>query len=317
MSTVVVTGAAGFIGGQISLQLRDAGHRVVGIDRRYYPNHLAGVFERFVHNDFASDTALNALIQERPSAIIHCAATSLVGPSMKWPADYYNNNTVKTHRMLDIVLQAIPKTRIIFSSTAAVYGDPVMVPCHEVDPKEPINPYGESKLMTEMMLGSYHKAYNLDYVAFRYFNACGADSLGRHGEEADGTHIIARLVECIRDKKVFELFGNDYPTQDGTCVRDYVHVEDIARAHLMALDSEKIPAGVYNLGSNQGTSNHEIIMAAQQVITTLPEIQAGPRRAGDPATLTASSDKFDALAGTWRRWTLNDMIRHTWEWYNR
>jgi len=317
MSTVVVTGAAGFIGGQISLQLQDAGHRVVGIDRRYYPGHLAGTFERFVHNDFASDTALNALIQERPAAIIHCAATSLVGPSMKWPADYYNNNTVKTHRMLDIVLQAIPETRIIFSSTAAVYGDPVMVPCQEVDPKEPINPYGESKLMTEMMLGSYHKAYELDYVAFRYFNACGADSLGRHGEEADGTHIIARLVECIRDKKVFELFGNDYPTEDGTCVRDYVHVEDIARAHLMALDSEKIPAGVYNLGSNQGTSNHKIIMAAQQVIGSLPEIQAGPRRAGDPATLTASSDRFDALAGTWRQWTLNDMIRHTWEWYNR
>lgn len=317
MSTVVVTGAAGYIGGQISLQLKDAGHRVVGIDWREYPKHLAGVFDSFLHNDFASNPGLNVLIREQPTAIIHCAATSLVGPSMKDPADYYNNNVIKTHRMLDIVVQAIPKTRVIFSSSAAVYGDPVMVPCHEVDPKEPINPYGESKLMTEMMLSSYHKAYNLDYVAFRYFNACGADSLGRHGEEANGTHIIARLVECIKDQKEFELFGNDYPTNDGTCIRDYVHVEDIARAHLMALDAIKVPSGVYNLGSNKGTSNHEIIMAAQQVTTLLPEIRVGPKRPGDPAMLSANSDKFDSIANPWRRWNLNDMIRHTWEWYNR
>lgn len=317
MSTIIVTGAAGFIGGQISLMLRDAGHRVVGIDRRYYPEHLVGVFERFIHNDFASDHALNALIQEHPVAIIHCAATSLVGPSMKWPADYYNNNVVKTHRMLDVVIQSVPNVRVIFSSSAAVYGDPLMGACHEVDPTEPINPYGKSKRMTEMMLESYLDAYNLDYVAFRYFNACGADSLGRHGEENDSTHIIARMLECVKDKKEFELFGNDYPTEDGTCIRDYVHVEDIARAHLMALDLTKIPAGIYNLGSNQGTSNHEIIIATQQVTTLLPEIKVGPRRPGDPATLTASSAKFDAVAGTWRRWNLNDMIRHTWEWYNR
>lgn len=317
MSTVVVTGAAGYIGGQISIMLQEAGHRVVGIDRRYYPSHLAGVFERYIHNDFASDSAFNAIIQERPTAIVHCAATSLVGPSMKYPSDYFSNNVVKTHKLMDIVCQAVPKARIIFSSSAAVYGDPVMTPCHEVDPKEPISPYGQSKLMTEMMLESYQSAYNLDFVAFRYFNACGADSLGRHGEEENGTHIIARILESIRDKTDFELFGNDYPTEDGTCVRDYVHVEDIARAHLMALDASKIPAGVYNLGSNKGTSNHEIIIAAQQVTTQLPQIRVSERRAGDPSTLLASSDKFDLVAGEWRRWHLNDMIRHAWEWYNR
>lgn len=316
MSTVIVTGAAGYIGGQISLMLKDAGHRVVGIDRREYSNNLSGVFDRFVHNDFASNPGLNSLIQEQPAAIMHCAATSLVGPSIKNPDEYYDNNVVKTLKMMDIVTQAIPKTRIIFSSSAAVYGNPIMNPCDEVDPKEPISPYGESKLMSEMMLASYQHAYNLDYVAFRYFNACGADPQGRHGEEEGGTHLIARVLESIRDNTVFELYGNDYPTPDGTCVRDYVHVEDIARAHLLALNS-KIPSGVYNLGSNQGHSNHEILMVTQQVVGKLPQVQVAQRREGDPASLTASSTKFGKFEPYWRQWSIHDVIEHAWKWYNR
>ena len=316
MSTVVVTGAAGYIGGQISLMLHDAGHRVVGIDRREYPNHLSGVFDRFIHNDFAGNAGLNALIQEQPNAIMHCAATSLVGPSILNPDEYYDNNVTKTLRMLDIVTQAIPRTRVIFSSSAAVYGNPVMVPCLEMDPKDPISPYGESKLMNEMMLASYHRAYNLSYVAFRYFNACGADSSTRHGEEAHNTHIIARVLESIRDNTEFELYGNDYDTDDGTCVRDYVHVEDIARAHIMALDP-KVPSGVYNLATNVGTSNHQIILSAQNTTGKLPNVKLGPRREGDPDKLTASSDKFDSVAPGWRTWQLQDMIDHAWKWYNR
>lgn len=316
MSTVIVTGAAGYIGGQISLMLKDAGHRVVGIDRREYSNNLSGVFDRFVHNDFASNPGLNSLIQEQPAAIMHCAATSLVGPSIKNPDEYYDNNVVKTLKMMDIVTQAIPKTRIIFSSSAAVYGNPIMNPCDEVDPKEPISPYGESKLMSEMMLASYQHAYNLDYVAFRYFNACGADPQGRHGEEEGGTHLIARVLESIRDNTVFELYGNDYPTPDGTCVRDYIHVEDIARAHLLALNS-KIPSGVYNLGSNQGHSNHEILMVTQQVVGKLPQVQVAQRREGDPASLTASSAKFGKFEPYWRQWSIHDVIEHAWKWYNR
>lgn len=315
MKTVVVTGAAGYIGGQISLMLKDQGHFVVGIDRRDYPRGLDGVFDRFLHNDFASDAGLNCLITTRPDAIIHCAGTSLVGPSIKNPEEYYNNNVAKTLKMLDLVRRAMPKTRMIFSSSAAVYGTPIMTPCHEVDLKEPISPYGESKLMIEMIMESYHRAYGLDYVAFRYFNACGADSQRRHGQEPGATHIIARVLTAIRDNTVFELFGNDYPTEDGTCVRDYVHVEDIARAHLMALEP-KIPSGVYNLGTNKGTSNHEILMAAQQIAGKLPTIQVGPRREGDPPALTASPDKFDSLVGNWRHWHLSDMINHAWKWYN-
>jgi UDP-glucose 4-epimerase len=316
MKTVVVTGAAGYIGGEISLLLKDAGHRVVGIDRRNYPGHLAGLFDRYVHNDFASEPALNALIQEQPDAVIHCAGTSLVGPSIKNPAEYFNNNVAKTLKMLDIVCQAIPRTRVIFSSSAAVYGIPVMTPCHEVDPREPISPYGHSKLMIESIMESYRVAYGLDYVAFRYFNACGADSLGRHGQEPGATHIIARVLESMRDSQPFTLNGTDYATADGTCVRDYIHVEDIGRAHVMALD-KKIEAGVYNLSTGQGTSNAEIVDAAR-VITNRPlNVVVGERRTGDPDELTASADKFKRAAGEWQRWQLNDMIRHAWEWYVR
>jgi UDP-glucose 4-epimerase len=192
-----------------------------------------------------------------------------------------------------------------------------MTPCDEVDPREPISPYGESKLMVEQILESYHRAYGLDYVAFRYFNACGADSQGRHGQEPGATHIIARVLESIRDRTEFVLNGIDYPTPDGTCVRDYVHVEDIARAHVMALDS-KITAGVYNLGSNNGTSNREIIDTAQQVTGSAAVVQLGQARPGDPPVLTASAAKFGmAVDGAWQKHTLHDMILHAWTWYNR
>jgi UDP-glucose 4-epimerase len=316
MSTVVVTGAAGYIGGEIALLLKDAGHTVVGIDRRPLPPHLEDVME-FVQADFDSDDSYRRLISVRPAAIIHCAGTSLVGPSILRPSDYYHNNVTKTLNLLNIVMAAMPQTRFIFSSSAAVYGEPVMTPCDEVDPREPISPYGQSKLMVEQILESYHRAYGLDYVAFRYFNACGADSQGRHGQEPGATHIIARVLESIRDRTEFVLNGIDYPTPDGTCVRDYVHVEDIARAHVMALDS-KVTAGVYNLGSNTGTSNREIIDTAQQVTGSAAVVQLGQARPGDPPVLTASAAKFGmAVDGAWQKHTLHDMISHAWTWYNR
>jgi UDP-glucose 4-epimerase len=311
---VVVTGAAGYIGGQVALQLRDAGHSVTGIDRRPLPRHLQGTMS-FVQADFDSDESYRRLLDVQPEAIVHCAGTSLVGPSIKHPSDYYHNNVVKTLNLLNIMMSAIPRARFIFSSSAAVYGEPIMTPCHEVDPREPISPYGESKLMVEQILESYHRAYGLDYVAFRYFNACGADSRARHGQEPGATHIIARVLESIRDNQDFVLNGIDYPTPDGTCVRDYVHVEDIARAHVMALN-QSVTAGVYNLGSNTGTSNREIIDAAQQVTGNAVMIRLGENRAGDPPTLTASAAKFGLVAGKWKHHELDDMIRHAWAWYN-
>ena len=313
---VVVTGAAGYIGGEVALLLRDAGHMVIGIDRRPCPAHLKDVFGEFVQADFDSDEAYRELIKSQPEAVVHCAGTSLVGPSIKHPSDYYHNNVVKTLNLLNIMHSALPKTRLIFSSSAAVYGEPIMNPCHEVDPKEPVSPYGESKLMVEQILERYRRAYGLDYVAFRYFNACGADSQGRHGQAPGATHIIARVLESIRDQQEFVLNGINYPTPDGTCVRDYVHVEDIARAHVLALD-RRVEPGVYNLGTSQGISNREIIDTAQQVTGTAVVIRVGDRRPGDPPMLTASADKFNRYTVEWRKYNLDDMIGHAWAWYNR
>jgi UDP-glucose 4-epimerase len=313
---IVVTGSAGYIGGQIALKLADAGQKVLGIDRRPCHSGLTGAFADFVQCDFDSDESYRKLLDVRPEAIVHCAGTSLVGPSVNHPGEYYTNNVAKTLHLLDFICNAMPKTRFIFSSSAAVYGEPIMNPCHEVDPCEPISPYGESKHMVEQILESYHRAYGLDYVAFRYFNACGADSQGRHGQAPGATHIIARVLESIRDQKDFVLNGNDFPTVDGTCVRDYVHVADIAGAHILALD-QKIESGIYNLGSNMGTSNHGIIEAALDE-TQLPlNVITGARRAGDPAVLTASDEKFTAVAGRWRNYILDDIIRHSWAWYVR
>ena len=316
MSTVVVTGASGYIGGQIALQLRDAGHEVVGIDWRPCPAHLIDAFTRFVCEDFGTDFALSAVVQALPAAVIHCAGTSLVGPSMTNPADYYNNNVAKTLKLLDIVKQSMPRCRLVFSSSAATYGEPIMNPIHEVDPKEPVSPYGESKLMIDMMLESYHRAYGTDYVSFRYFNACGADPKGRHGQEPGATHLIAKFLEAARDNGQFRIYGDDYPTTDGTCIRDYVHVDDIARAHALAL-YHKIPAGVYNLGSNQGTSVKQVMEAARTIVGNMPHVGTEARRAGDPPELTASPTKFDMVAGAWQHHDLNAMIQHAWNWYSR
>jgi UDP-glucose 4-epimerase len=315
MSKIIVTGAAGYIGGQISIALRDAGHQVIGIDINPAPAHLVTQFTRFHQTDFASDSALQTILEHRPSAIIHCAGTSLVGPSIDNPQEYYNNNVVKTLKLLDLVVEKLIATRFIFSSSAAVYGVPFMTPCHEVDPCDPISPYGESKLMIEQAMASYHRAYGLNYVAFRYFNACGADSSRRHGQAPGATHIIARVLESIKDSTEFTLNGVDYQTRDGTCIRDYIHVEDIANAHVLALDS-KIPAGVYNLGSNTGVTNKEIINASESITSKKINLVTGPARPGDPPVLTAEPSKFTEVAGEWQRYTLNDTIQHAWNWYN-
>jgi UDP-glucose 4-epimerase len=314
--SVMVTGAAGYIGGQTMLALKDQGHQVIGVDLRALPRHLQSVPDRFYQEDFAKTSGLTLLDEHRPIAIIHCAGTSLVGPSVTDPETYYRNNFIKTKCLLDYVIKTAPRTRVIFSSSAAVYGNPVITPCREVDPPLPVSPYGESKLMIEQMLASYRRAYGLDYVAFRYFNACGADSASRHGQAPGATHIIARVLESLRDDKEFSLYGSDYPTPDGTCVRDYVHVEDIALAHHMAI-YDVVPAGVYNLGTAVGASNREIMTAAESIAgRTLRHITAA-RREGDPAVLTASSERFNLATGWVPRYNIHEIIQHAWAWHAR
>jgi len=317
MKTVIVTGAGGYVGGQTSIYFHEQGWNVIGIDNNHPPMHLAQstYFSKFYVAPFDSEDALELIKNSNPDAIIHTAGTSLVGPSKRDPRPYYQNNFVATKTLVEYLLDNNIKTRLIFSSSAATYGEPVMPPCEEEDPPLPLSPYGESKLMTEMMLQSYANAYDLDVVIFRYFNVCGADSQSRHGQAPGATHIIARVLEALRDDNNITINGNDYPTADGTCIRDYVHVEDIARAHLIAT---QCITGTYNLGTGTGYSNRAIIDTALSVTGQADkEINWGPSRPGDPAVLTGSSDHFAAHTGWKPTNDLTSIIRTAWQWYNR
>lgn len=316
MKTVVITGASGYIGGQTAIAFHDAGYRVIGIDRNWPHEELKKVFYKFLASDFDSEEAFHVITTDKPNAIVHCAGTSLVGPSIASPAKYYENNFVATKRLLDFLYEHYPDCHLVFSSSAAVYGEPIMPPCYEEDPPLPLSPYGESKLMVEMMLKSYAIAYNVKYTAFRYFNVCGADSKGRHGQEKNATHIIARILEAIRDGDEFILNGNSYPTADGTCIRDYVHVEDIANAHLLAV--EKQTFGIYNLGTGSGYSNSEIIDTAFNVTNAKDrQINLGPMRAGDPAVLTCSAERFNHETDWQPTHDLESILQTAWQWYIR
>ena len=313
---ILITGVSGYIGGQTALMLTDQGYNVYGVDLEVPSQNIASKLMGFSRSDFSDPTVFGTIDSIKPEAIIHCAGTSLVGPSVQNPEVYYHNNFVKTLILLNHLINSGSQARFIFSSSAAVYGDPIMNPCQEEDPPMPISPYGESKFMVEMMLKSYAHAYNLDYVAFRYFNACGADSQGRHGQAPGATHIIARVLESIREGKEFTLYGTSYPTDDGTCVRDYVHIEDIAQAHILAIDKE-VAGGIYNLGSSTGYSNHQIIDMAAQVTGVTPQVVNGNARSGDPAVLTARADSFNREAKWAPSYTLDAIIKHAWNWYNR
>jgi len=311
---IIVTGAAGFVGGVISLKLKDAGYSVVGIDRRPCPEQLQLCFEQFIESDYVD--ALEFIADANADVIIHCAGQSLVGPSMTDPQDYYHNNIVKTLKLADTIVQHSPNTRLMFSSSAAVYGMPIITPCSEVDPCEPISPYGESKLAIEWILKAYNRSYKLDYVVFRYFNVVGADIQSRYGQSPGATHIIARVLESIKNKTEFTLYGNNYETPDGTCIRDYIHVDDVAAAHISAFD-RKLPSGVYNLGTNRGVSNMEILNKAAEVTGVKFPIMFKDKRPGDPEMLVGEADKFQKAAGWQSKYTLTDIVNHAWAWYNR
>jgi UDP-glucose 4-epimerase len=308
---VIVTGAAGYIGGQICIELKKKGYYVIGIDLRYNP-HLNKFYDEFWQIDFCSEPSFEILQKEQPKAVIHCAGTSLVGPSIQDPDEYYGNNFQKTYHYLKILKQYSLKTKFIFSSSAAVYGIPEGN-LFEDHSKLPISPYGESKLMIENMLKSYVRAYGLDYVAFRYFNACGADEEGQHGQEPNATHIFAQLFEAAKEDKPFTLYGMNYDTPDKTCIRDYVHVQDIADAHIMAI--EKDLKGVYNIGSGTGYSNLKIFTEVERYLNTkLVMIVESPRE-GDPPQLVAYSKKLFDLGYEPKR-NLEKIIESLKLWYN-
>ncbi len=315
--TVLVTGAAGYIGSVVAERLLANGETVVAFDN-LAQGHRAAVPDgvRFLEGDLRDRARLTEVLADvRPDAVMHLAAESLVGKSVTDPAAFYEVNVVGGLNLLD-AMRAAGVMRLIFSSTAAVYGEPATMPIREDAPLCPVNAYGASKLAFEQMLPWYARAYGLRHCSLRYFNACGATA-ARGEFHVPETHLIAILIEValgLRDE--IRIFGNDYDTPDGTCIRDYVHVADIADAHLLALEQiDTIDTVAFNLGNGAGFSNREVVEAARRVTGhPIPAAQA-PRRPGDPATLVASADRARATLGWSPRYTtLESMIASAWAW---
>lgn len=315
MKTVVITGGGGYIGGQTAIYFKEQGWNVTAIDRNPQFDHLKPYIDNYIHADFAEPTGLSFL--HSADVVVHCAGSSLVGPSIKDPSAYYENNFIATKRMLDYMVGNKLFPKIIFSSSAAVYGNPLMTPIREEDPKDPISPYGISKHMVEQLLETYSVAYGINYVGLRYFNAAGADPQGRHGQAKDATHIIAKVMEAIKHNRVFTLNGTALDTEDGTCVRDYVHVADIAKAHFYAQEQRVVP-GFYNLSTGLGASNLDILHKCCKVSDSKPQaVVEGPMREGDPATLVANNTKFFEVSNWQNEYHVDDIIEHAWKWYTR
>ena len=314
---VLVTGGAGYIGSAITEVLVGSGHEVVVYDD-LRKGHAAAVAEgaKFIKADLADGEAIRAALSDHAiEAVVHMAADSLVGESVTHPEKYYWNNVVAGLSLLEAMLYCRVK-RIVFSSTAAVYGEPEKQPIDEPDPVCPTNPYGETKLAFERALRWYENAYGLRYVSLRYFNAAGATDRCGEWHEPE-THLIPLVLQTAQGKRqAVEVYGEDYPTRDGTCVRDYIHVLDLARAHVLSLSSLDERSAVYNLGcGGSGYTVREVVEMARAVTGTAIAMKAGPRRPGDPAVLIASSERITAELG-WRP-QLQDLrliIESAWRW---
>jgi UDP-glucose 4-epimerase len=315
---VLVTGGAGYIGSVVTAELVRAGHNITVLDN-LSRGHRQAVSKqaRLVCADLGDSAQLDKLFAEhRFEAVMHFAASIEAGESMKYPERFFRNNTVNTLNLLEAMLRA-GVTRIVFSSTAALYGDPESIPIPETDPLRPTNAYGESKLLVERMLAWFHRIHGFRYASLRYFNAAGAtDELGEaHNPE---THLIPLILHVALGKRSnVEIYGTDYATPDGTCVRDYIHVLDLAQAHLLALEALKHKDQlIYNLGNGRGFTVRQVLDAARRVTAhPIPAVES-PRRAGDPAILVAGSEKIQRELGWKPTFTEPDaIIRSAWEWF--
>jgi len=314
---VLVTGGAGYIGSVVAEELVRDGHEVTVYDS-LYKGHRGAVVEgaEFVEGDLADGELLRATLRERSTeAVIHLAADSLVGESVENPAKYYRNNVTAGLALLDAMRDTSAR-RLVFSSTAAVYGEPEKQPVEESDPTRPTNPYGETKLAFERALQWYEQAYAIRHASLRYFNAAGATRAC--GEDHDPeTHLIPVVLQAAAGRRAHvEVYGTDYPTRDGTCVRDYIHVVDLARAHVLALSILGERSAIYNLGcGGDGYTVNEVVETAREVTGRDIQVQTGARRAGDPAVLVASSEKIRRELG-WspRLQDLRAIISSAWEW---
>lgn len=318
---ILVLGGAGYIGSHTVYELIEAGRDVVVAD-----NLLTGFKEavhpnaRFYQVDIRNRREVDELFEkEKIDGVIHFAACSQVGESMSNPLKYYDNNLSGTTVLLQsMVAHGVDK--IVFSSTAAAYGEPERVPICENDKTEPTNCYGETKLAMEKMMNWTGRAHNLRYVALRYFNACGAHLSGAIGEAHDPeTHLIPLILQVPNGKRPkISIFGDDYPTKDGTCVRDYIHVSDLAQAHILALDylMRGEPSEVFNLGNGVGFTVKEVIDVARKVTGHTIPAEVCPRRAGDPAQLVASSEKAKTVLGWKPQYAdLETIVASAWSWH--
>lgn len=323
--TILVTGGAGYIGSHAVLALRDAGYEVVILDNLVYGHRdlVETVLKvEIIEGDIANRALLNQIFQSREiAAVMHFAAYAYVGESVSQPAKYYRNNVVGTLTLLEAMCDAGIKN-FVFSSTCATYGVPEQIPVVENQPQQPINPYGMSKLMVEHILDDFDHAYNLKSVRFRYFNAAGADPQGRLGEDhAPETHILPLvLLTAMGKRDSISIYGTDYDTPDGTCIRDYIHVTDLAQAHILGLEY-LLKGGntdVFNLGNGQGFSIREVIEAARVVTGRPIPVTLADRRPGDPPVLVGSGEKAQRVLGWQPQYAdLKTILAHAWQWHQK
>jgi UDP-glucose 4-epimerase len=318
---ILVTGGAGYIGSNTTLQLLDAGYDVVVVDNLSRGNRDTVDPERLRVVDVLDTDGLIQVMNEKPcDAVIHFAAFIAVGESMKVPEIYFHNNTAGSLSLLTAMLKTGIK-HVVFSSTAAVYGMPANIPIPESEPYAPVNAYGESKVMVEKMLDWFDQIHGLRSVCLRYFNASGADPACRAGEDHEPeTHLIPLIFNAVKTGKPVTLFGDDYATPDGTCIRDYIHVTDLARAHIAAVES-LVNGGQskkYNVGTGHGYSVQEVLRAVEDVTGNTVPFTMGPRREGDPPLLVADSTRLQRELG-WKPVDsdLKRIVETAWAWANR
>jgi UDP-glucose 4-epimerase len=311
-------GGAGYIGSHTVRHLLDNGYEVIVADNLIY-GHREAVDERakFVHADLLDTYSLDSLFKNNNiEAVIHFAAFAYVGESVNEPEKYYYNNVIGTVNLLHAMFAHNVK-KIVFSSTCATYGEPQYTPIDEKHNQNPINPYGRTKLMIEQIFADYERAYGLQHIALRYFNAAGCSSDGKIGEShTPETHLIPLVLKAITgERDSIKVFGTDYDTPDGTCIRDYIHVEDLALAHRLALENLGKYNGCINLGTGIGTSVKEIIVAAEKVSGKKCPVEYVARRAGDPARLFADNTKAKEILNWQPKYTnIEDIIETAWNW---
>lgn len=318
-STFLVIGGAGYIGSHLVKALIAQQQQVVIVDNLSAGSASAVLGGELIIHDFDDREFLDSLFSKTKfDGVFHFASQIVVSESVKDPGKYYRANTAATLTLLE-AMRDHKVGPLVFSSTAAVYGEPLYTPINEQHPTNPLNPYGRSKLMVEHMLADFASAYRQKYIALRYFNAAGADPQARIGESHDPeTHLIPLALQAISGKRPpLQLFGQDYDTPDGTCIRDYIHVDDLASAHILAINhlNNGGESGIFNLGSNHGYSVNEVIQTAVQVTGKDVPLTYAPRRAGDPASLVADASLAKKVLGWQPKYTnLNEIIQHAWAW---